>query len=136
MKLLLLHTHDYWLKPYKKNLENADTNVAAISCRNAVVALIHVEAADEESQNSIITKSIKNIKWHARKVDCEIVVLHSFAHLATTRADPETAQHIIQQIAGRLAAVGFTVEITPFGYFNEFKMHVAGPSIAKTFVDI
>ena len=136
MKLLLLHTHDYWLEPYEKNLESAGTDVAAISCRNAVVALIHVEAADEDSPNRIITKSIKNIKWHARKVGSEIVVLHSFAHLATTRADAETAQYIIQQIAQRLSAVGLTIQITPFGYFNEFKLHVAGPSIAKVFVDI
>lgn len=136
MKLLLLHTHDYWLTPYEKNLESAVNDVAAISCRNAVVALIHVEAADEESPSRVITKSIKNIKWHARKVNCEIVVLHSFAHLATTRADAATAQYIIQQIAERLTAVGLTVQITPFGYFNEFKIHVAGPSISKVFVDI
>lgn len=136
MKLLLLHAHDYSLKPYEKNLDGAEDNTAAISCKNAVVALIHVEATDKESPGSVITKSIKNIKWHARKVDTESVVLHSFAHLATTRADAETAQYIIQQMAERLATVGLTVQITPFGYFNEFKIHVAGPSIAKVFVDI
>lgn len=136
MKLLLLHAHDYWLKPYQKNLDRAENDTAEMSCRNAVVALIHVEAVDEESPGSVITKSIKNIKWHARKVGTESVVLHSFAHLATTRADAETAQDIIRQMAERLATTGFSVQITPFGYFNEFKIHVAGPSIAKVFVDI
>lgn len=136
MKILLLHAHDYWLKPFEKNIDTAENNAAAISCRNAVIALIHVEAADEESLRNTITKSIKNIKWHARKVDSEIVVLHSFAHLATTRADAETANYVIEKIADRLASAGITVQITPFGYFNEFMVHVAGPSIAKVFVDI
>ena len=64
------------------------------------------------------------------------MVLHSFAHLATSKADTKISEDIIRKMAGRLAAVGFTVQITPFGYFNEFKIHVAGPSLAKVFVDI
>ncbi len=136
MKMLMLHAHDYWLRPFERHLDSAEENAAVISCRDAVVAMIHVEAADEESPLSIATKAIKNIKWLARKVGSEVVVLHSFAHLASTRADPEIAREIIRKMAERLAAVGFTVQITPFGYFNEFKIHVAGPSIAKVFVDI
>lgn len=136
MKMLMLHAHDYWLRPYERNLENAEEDAAIISCRNAVVALIHVEAADEESPLAIAMKAIKNIKWLARKVGSDVVVLHSFAHLATTRSDPEIAREVIQKMAERLAAVGFTVQITPFGYFNEFKIHVAGSSLAKVFVDL
>jgi hypothetical protein len=26
--------------------------------------------------------------------------------------------------------------VTPFGYFNEFRLHVAGPSLAKVFVEL
>ena len=136
MKLLLLHSHEYWLKPFEKNLDSADPNAASISCRDAVVALIHVEAYDEESAGTVITKAIKNIKWLIRKVGSEIVVLHSFAHLSTSKSDPVSAETIIRRMAERLAATGLTVQITPFGYFNEFKIHVAGPSIAKVFIDI
>ncbi len=136
MKLLLLHALDYWLKPYERNLDTAEAGAASISCRNAVVAMIHVEAADEESPLYVVKKAIKNVKWHARKVGAEVIVLHSFAHLAATKADEQVAREIINHIAERLAAAGFTVQITPFGYFNEFQIHVAGPSLAKVFVDI
>jgi len=33
----------------------------------------------------------------------------------------------------RLQRTGYEVIVTPFGYFNEFKMHVAGDSLAKVF---
>ena len=33
----------------------------------------------------------------------------------------------------RLARTGFLVMATPFGYFNEFTIHVAGDSLAKVF---
>ena len=137
MKLLLLHTHDYWLSPFERNAAvETDENAAIISCRDAVVALIHVESIDEENPDKIATKGLKHIKWLCRKVGTEMVVLHSFAHLATSKAHPDTARKIIQSIANRLASAGFTVQITPFGFFNEFKMHVAGPSLAKVFIDI
>ena len=136
MKMLMLHAHDYWLKPFERNIENANSDAASISCRNAVVALIHAESVDEESPLSVVTKAIKHIKWLARRVGSEVIVLHSFAHLATSKADVHVAEEIIQHMAKRLASVGFTVQITPFGYFNEFKIHVAGPSLAKVFVDI
>ncbi len=136
MKMLMLHALDYWLKPYEKNLESAENDAASISCRNAIVALIHVEAVDEDTPLNVVKKAIKNIKWLARKVGSDVIVLHSFAHLATSRADDNVARDILNHMAERLAAVGFTVQLTPFGYFNEFQIHVAGPSLAKVFVDI
>jgi hypothetical protein len=36
----------------------------------------------------------------------------------------------------RLAASGYSVQVSPFGYFNEFRLHVAGPSLAKVFVEL
>ncbi len=136
MKMLMLHSHDYWLKPYERNLENADPDAAIISCRDALVALIHVERSDEELPGTVTTKALKNIKWLARKIGAKMIVLHSFAHLSTSRGEPEIAEQIIRNMATRLAASGFAVQITPFGYFNEFKIHVAGPSLAKVFIDI
>ena len=40
------------------------------------------------------------------------------------------------KIRQRLTNTGFNVCNSPFGYFNEFKLHVAGPSLAKVFVEI
>jgi hypothetical protein len=106
MKMLMLHALDYELKPFERNLASADAEAAAISCRNAVVAMIHIEAVDEDSPDSVVTKAIKNIKWLARKVGSEVVALHSFAHLATSKADTKISEEIIRKMAARLAAGG------------------------------
>ena len=44
-----------------------------------------------------------------------------------------TRKEILAEIGERLKSVGYRVHHTPWGYFNEFKMHVEGPGIAKVF---
>jgi len=78
----------------------------------------------------------KNLTWLARKFATNQIVLHSFAHLPSSKAKPISAEQILQQMAERLRSVGFTVTTTSFGYFNEFRVHVAEPSLAKVFVEI
>ena len=136
MKLLLLFTHDYWLKPYEKSLADAPDVRDEVTCTEAVLALIHVEAHDPERESKLVTKAIKNIKWLAGKFGTRNVVLHSFAHLASTRADPEQAEAILSAMRDRLTTADYQVQSTPFGYFNEFRAHVAGPSLAKVFVEV
>jgi glycine betaine/choline ABC-type transport system substrate-binding protein len=60
-------------------------------------------------------------------------VLHSFNHLSSSKADPEFSQAVLEEVAERLTKKGFAVMLTPFGYFNEFAIHVAGDSLAKVF---
>jgi len=55
---------------------------------------------------------------------------HSFAY---SKADPEFSQALLEEVAERLTKNGFEVMMTPFGYFNEFAIHVAGDSLAKVF---
>src|SRR5574341_1914961 len=136
MKLLLLYAPDYWLRPFEKNLPEAPDAAEEIQTQNAVVVLIHAEENDQADAGSVVTKAIKNIKWLARKCETTQVVLHSFAHLSSSTAEPVFAEGLLQQMAERLRSVGFTVTTTPFGYFNEFRVHVAGPSLAKVFVEI
>ena len=136
MKLLLLFAHDYWLAPYEKSVTEAPDRTEPMAATAAVVALVHVEALDPEQHAKLVTKSIKQIKWLAGKFDTRNVVLHSFAHLAATRAEPAQAEALLADMRARLDAAGFAVQVTPFGYFNEFRLHVAGPSLAKVFVEL
>jgi D-Tyr-tRNAtyr deacylase len=136
MKLLLLFTHDYWLKPYEKSLAEAPESTSEVASSQAMLALVHVEAHDPERQSKLVTKAIKNVKWLSGKFNTRNVVLHSFAHLAATRAEPEQAEAILSAMRERLAGAGYQVRTTPFGYFNEFRVHVAGPSLAKVFVEL
>ena len=136
MKLLLLFVHDYWLRPFERSLPEAPAAPAGVETGPAVVALVHVEAHDPERQDKLVTKAIKNVKWLAGKFETRTIVLHSFAHLATTRAEPVQADALLGTMRERLTNSDYTVHTTPFGWFNEFRLHVAGPSLAKVFVEL
>jgi hypothetical protein len=135
MKLLLLYAHDYWLRPFEKSIPDAPDRHDEVAATAAVIALVHVEAHDPPEHAKLVTKAIKQVKWLAGKFATKHVVLHSFAHLATTRAEPAAADALLADMQARLAAAGYAVQVTPFGYFNEFRVHVAGPSLAKVFVE-
>lgn len=134
MKMLMLHVREFWFRTHTRNLETEqEREDEATVSGGAVLAWLHVEPHDVEDRGTVVRKTIKNLKWHARKVEVDQVVLHSFAHLAEQRADPEVSKEILAEIGERLESVGYQVHHTPWGYFNEFKMHVEGPGIAKVF---
>ncbi len=135
MKILLLYTHDYWLRPYEKSVPEAADRHDEMTASGAVLALVHVEAHDPPEHAKLVTKAIKQVKWLAGKFSCKQVVLHSFAHLASTRAAPAEAEALLGDMQARLLSAGYDVQVSPFGYFNEFRVHVAGQSLAKVFVE-
>ena len=135
MKLLLLYTHEYWLRPYQKSVPEAADRRDEMATTAAVLALVHVEAHDPPEHAKLVTKAIKQVKWLAGKFGTKQVVLHSFAHLAATSAPPVAAEALLGDMQARLTGAGYAVQVSPFGYFNEFRVHVAGPSLAKVFVE-
>ncbi len=88
---------------------------------------------DEAKRDSVMQKFVKNIKWIAGKFNTKNVVLHSFNHLSSSKSTPEFAQSLLEEAIERLRRTGYEVMPTPFGYFNEFKIHVAGDSLAKVY---
>ncbi len=134
MKLLMFHLRDFWLRTHTRNLESEEERQEESTVEGGtVLAWVHVEPADVTDRVAVIRKAVKNLKWHARKGEVDQVVLHSFAHLADESAQAEESREIIEAIGERLESVGYRVHHTPWGYFNEFKMHVEGPGIAKVF---
>ncbi len=133
MKLLLFYTHTFSFKTAEKGLADAPDMDVEDSLQDGVVIFFHVEAEDEEKQNKVVQKFTKNVKWLARKFGTTNVVLHSFNHLSLSKGPPELAKSILDQVTERLERTGFQVTHTPFGYFNEFQMHVAGDSLAKVY---
>jgi len=85
---------------------------------------------------AVLTKMVKNIKWLAGKFGTRTIVLHSFNHLSESKSEPGFAGALIQDVRDRLERVAYSVTETPFGYFNEWKLHVAGDSLAKVFKSI
>jgi hypothetical protein len=133
MRLLMFYTHKWWYKTARKSLPEAPELTREEETLEAVVVFFHSEQKDEENRKSVVQKFVKNIKWLAGKFESKNVVLHSFNHLGTSKASPEFAGSVLEEVSERLERTGYSVMSTPFGYFNEFDMHVAGDSLAKVY---
>jgi hypothetical protein len=136
MKLLLFYTHTWWFKTASKSLPQMPDIEREDAVENTAVVFFHAEAEDEEKGKGLLDKVVKNIKWLAGKFGTKSVVIHSFNHLSSSKASPEFSEQLIKQTAEKLQNAGYTVMCTPFGYFNEFKMHVGGESLAKVFKEL
>ena len=136
MKIIMFYAPSFWFKTYKKVLEGIAEKNIENKTENAVVIFYHSEAEDIERKSSVITKLIKNIKWLSGKFSTKNLVLHSFNHLSVSKAPPEFTNKFILDVRERLEKAGFSVIETPFGYLNEWKIHVAGDSLAKVFKDL
>jgi len=126
MRLLMFHLESFWFR--QNESEEGRTQVG-----ESVLVWIHSEAGDVSNRTSILRKMAKNIRWLSKKVSCNRVILHSFAHLDESKADSDFASALIDDVADKLQQQGFEVHMVPFGHFFEFDMHVKGPSLAKVF---
>ena len=100
---------------------------------NVQTAFIQVEKEDEEKESEAKKKLLKNLKWIAGKNNTKHIILHSFAHLSESKADPEFSKVLFDNIDERLTNSGFTVEQTPFGYFLDLNVEASGFSLARVF---
>ena len=136
MKILMFYSPEFWFKTFEKVLEDVPDQDVDRSVKNAVVVFYHAEAVDIERESSVLKKFIKNIKWLAGKFSTDQIILHSFNHLSTSKAPADFTSSLISNAKKRLVSSGFIITETPFGYLNEWKIHVAGESLAKVFKDI
>ncbi len=136
MKILMFYAPEFWWKPYQKSLEEAPPPGGETLVKEAVVVFYQVEEKDPDQEKKVVEKLIKNIKWLARKFDTKKIVLHSFNHLSSSKASPQEALALISKAKEKLNRGGFELYETPYGWLNEWKMHVAGESLAKVFKDL
>lgn len=134
MKLLMIYTDRFAYRPAQKSLDDQPDRDEPAEISNAVIGLVHAEAIDEDDPAKVEKKLIKNLKWGARKNDTQAIVLHSFSHLAETKADPVFARALLDRSAERLKNAGYAVHQTPFGYFLDLDLQAPGKSTARIFV--
>ena len=129
----MFYAGEWWYKTARRSLESVPEVEREESVRDAAVIFFHVEAEDAEHRDKVLKKWLKNTKWIAGKFGTRNVVLHSFNHLSESKADAGFAEELLLDAKRRLEGAGYSVMHTPFGYFNEFSIHVAGDSLAKVF---
>jgi len=132
----MFYTQEFWYRTYARVLPEVPEANEERGFEQAVVVFFQAEAEDEARRPSVLAKLVKNVKWLAGKFGSRRVVFHSFNHLGGSRAEPAFAQGLISEAAARLESAGFEVASTPFGYLNEWRLHVLGESLAKVFKEI
>ena len=133
MKLLLFYAHSFSYETAAKSLSTVPEVNKKESVTDAAVVFFHVEGQDVEKRNKVVQKFVKNVKWLCGKFSTKNVVLHSFNHLSGSKAEPDFSKEVLDEVVERLVRTDFLVMVTPLGFFNEFKIHVAGDSLAKVF---
>jgi hypothetical protein len=133
MKLLLVYCKNFGYTPTIKTLDNASENITSEHYENVQVAFIQVEKEDEGRESDVEKKLVKNLKWVCGKNNVNRIILHSFAHLSESKAEPEFTKLLFERTEERLLNAGFSVNQTPFGYFLDLQVDAPGFSLARVF---
>jgi hypothetical protein len=138
MRLLCFQAKRFGWKTHSKTLPDAADREVEESVAETLVVFLHAEAGDEnaERRSSILRQTLKHVKWLANKRELKNVVLHSFAHLGGAGAAAAFTENFMNEVARRLRDIGYSVWLTPFGYFCEWDLSVYGDSLAKVWKEI
>jgi hypothetical protein len=120
-------------KPTIKTLVEMETIEKGREFKDAQVAFIHAEEQDIENENNVLKKTLKNLKWIAGKNNTKRIILHSFAHLSESKAEPGFTKIFFDKVQKRLEDTGYEVYQTPFGYFLVLSVEAPGVSLARVF---
>ena len=133
MKLLMIYCDQFGYKPISKTLEDFPEADGEGVFEKALVAFIQTEEADEENPKNTETKMVKNLKWAAKKNNTQRVVLHSFAHLSDSKAEPHFTKKLFDLVEARMQNANYECSQTPFGYFLDIDVKAPGISQARIF---
>jgi hypothetical protein len=136
MKLLLIYADRFGYRTSMKTIDSEPDRDETRTIEDVLVGFIHFEESDEADPAGIETKLVKHLKWAARKNGTNKIVLHSFAHLAESKASPEFAKKVLDGAQQRLIAAGYETIQTPFGYFLDLSLSVPGRPSARIFKSI
>ena len=136
MKLLLIYANKFGYTPTTKTLEAADEHSEIRDFENVQTAFIQAEAEDEAREGDVSKKLVKNLKWIMKKNNAKTLILHSFAHLSESKADPELTKQFFDKAEEKMKNAGYEVCQTPFGYFLDLRMEAPGYSLARVFKDL
>jgi hypothetical protein len=133
MKILMMFCDEFGYEPAVKNLEEAPDVSQGASFKKVLVAFIQAEEKDEADPKGTEDKLLNVVKWGARKNESRHVVLHSFAHLAESKADAEFTHELFNRAQHRMIKADWQCDQTPFGYFLDLKIVAPGVSQARIF---
>ena len=102
-----------------------------IEAENALLIFASVEKEDEGKEKEVVLKTAELIKEQAKNLGVKNIVIHSFAHLFSQPASPETALQVLKELSRQLKKSGFEVVRTPFGWFNALEIKAKGHPLSR-----
>jgi len=133
MKLLMIYCDRFAYKPQVKTLPDFPDFTEEKTYNNVLVGFIQMEKEDEENPKYFETKLVKSLKWAAKKNETNHIILHSFAHLSNSKADPVITKQLFDAVEVRLKNAEYKCDQTPFGYFLDIDVKAPGRSSARIF---
>lgn len=129
----MIYCEEFGYHPTVKTLDEFEEIQNGAEFEKTLVAFIHAEEVDESDIKSVETKMVKNLKWAAKKNNTRSVLLHSFAHLAETKADPIYTKDLFDRVEARMKNADYTCSQTAFGYFMDLNIQAPGVSQARIY---
>ena len=137
MKVLVIYCTSFSYIPASKTLPDFEDVTTGKTFTNCIAAFIQVEEEDQEKEICGREKKLVNhLKWTARKNNTSTIVLHSFAHLADSKASVDFTKELFDLAEKRLLNGGYTTEQTPFGYFLDLNINAPGFSLARIWASL
>jgi len=129
----MIYCDRFAYKPQIKTLEEVDERTEGEEFQDCLLAMIQAEAKDEEDLANAEKKLVKNLKWAAKKNNTNKVILHSFAHLSESKAEPSFTIELFNKAEARLKNADYETYQTAFGYFMDLDIKAPGVSQARIF---
>ncbi|HEY7341412.1 MAG TPA: threonyl-tRNA synthetase editing domain-containing protein [Ktedonobacterales bacterium] len=132
MRLLIWHVDRFRAEPTERGRSKvADAEPKVVAVEDALVAFAAAEKQDEAEPDAVAGRATGAIEEVARQLGARTVVLHSFAHLFVELSAPATARAILDTVEHRLAADGYSVSQSAFGWFNRLELHAKGHPLSR-----
>jgi hypothetical protein len=135
MKLLMIYCDKFSYHPRIKTLPDFTVYTDGEEFHNVLVGFIQMEEKDLENPSKIETKLVKNLKWGAKKNQTQHIILHSFAHLSSSKAPADETKKLFDKAEQRLLQANYQAQQTPFGYFLDIDVQAPGRSAARIFLE-
>lgn len=132
MRLLIWHVDHFASTPGQRGRSPvADAEPWSVEMTEGLLVFAAAEPEDEADPLATGQRTASAVARVAAQVKARAVVLHSFAHLFGALGKPEAARAVLDAAQQALAADGFTVQQTPFGWFNALNIQAKGHPLSR-----
>ncbi len=134
MRILFIHADriEYEVRERAiKDADEVDARNATVAVEEALVCFATVEARDEANPEEIAIRAVDEITDVAAQVKTRRVVLYPYAHLSSSLGAPGPSRAILAKTAANLAAAGYEVIASPFGWYKSFRLSCKGHPLSE-----